>query len=96
MPMVWDGIPLLRRSRIRARVSIGKRVPLNERALPAGDSIPLSEEEQKFRAEEGQSHVYAVMDDHFTAEPIQVDGAPFHGAVISASTYGILSCGCVL
>lgn len=66
----------------RLRVSIGKRVPLSERALPAGDPIPLSEEEQKFRAEEGQSHVYAVMDDHFTAEPIQVDGAPFHGAVI--------------
>ncbi len=65
----------------KVRVSVGKRVILNERALPTGELRPLSEEEEKFR-QEGQSPVYADMDDHFTAEPILVDGKPFHGAVL--------------
>lgn len=67
----------------KVRISLGKRVVLNERALPSGEVRELSDEEKLFRAECGQSPVYAVMDDHFTMEPIEVDGKPFHGAVIS-------------
>ena len=72
----------------RVRISLGKRVVLNERALPTGELKELSEEEEKFRSEEGQSPVYAVMDDHFTAEPIQVNGKPFHGAVLTHGENG--------
>ena len=66
----------------RVRISLGRRVLLNGRALPTGELRDLSEEEKMFRSEEGQSPVYAAMDDHFTAEPIQVNGEPFHGAVL--------------
>ncbi len=67
---------------VRCRISLGQRILLNERMLPTGELRALSEEEQKFREAEGQSPLYAPMDDHFTAEPILVDGKPFHGAVL--------------
>lgn len=71
------------------RISLGQRVVLNERALPTGELRELSDAEKLFRGEEGQSPVYAVMDDHFTAEPIEVDGKPFHGAVIQNGSHKV-------
>ena len=65
----------------RIRVSVGKRILVNERMLPNGEVRELSEAERPFRAE-GQTPVAWDMDDHYTVEPIEVNGKPFHGAVI--------------
>ena len=67
------------------RVSVGKRVALNERQLPSGEILELSEDEQKMRTD-GMSPVYAEMDDHFTAKPLD-DG--FHGAQIIHPDEGV-------
>ncbi len=67
----------------KVRVSVGKRVQVSERMLPTGVLLPLSADEEAFRSEEGGNVLYAEMDDHFTAEPIALDGKPFHGAVLT-------------
>ncbi len=59
----------------KMRVSVKERVQLSDRMLPTGRLLPLSDDEKTMRTT-GLSPLYAVMDDHFTAEPI--DG--FHGA----------------
>ena len=57
---------------------MGERVELSDRGLDRC-GFPLSDDEIKFR-NEGQSPLYAVMDDHYTINPIEKDGELFHGA----------------
>lgn len=66
----------------KVRVSVGKRILMSERMLPTGEVRSLNEEEQRLRAE-GLEPVAWSMDDHYTAEPIEEAGRPFHGAVIT-------------
>ncbi len=63
------------------RVSVGKRILMSERMLPTGELRELNEEEACLRAR-GLTPVAWSMDDHYTVEPIEVKGKPFHGAVI--------------
>ena len=65
----------------KIRVSIGKRIEVNERMLPTGVVRDLNEGERAFR-EEGQSPVAWDMDDHYTVQTIETDGKPFHGAIL--------------
>ena len=63
------------------RVSVGRRILMGERMLPTGELRELNEEEARLRAE-GLTPVAWSMDDHYTAEPMEVDGKPFHGAIV--------------
>ncbi len=63
------------------RISVGKRILMSERMLPTGEVRELNEEEARFRAE-GLMPVAWSMDDHYTAEPIEENGKPFHGAIV--------------
>lgn len=63
------------------RISVGKRILMSERMLPTGELRELNEDEARLRAK-GLTPVAWSMDDHYTAEPIEVDGKPFHGAVV--------------
>ena len=74
---------------VRARVSVGERIPFNERALPSGEVRPLSEDEQNWRAAGGQSITYKWMDEHFTNKPLTIDGKPFYGAILEDAAAGL-------
>jgi len=50
------------------RMTIGKRVELNERMLPTGKLLELSEDEEKLRTS-GISPYFSPLDNHYTAEP---------------------------
>ena len=63
------------------RLSVGKRILMSERMLPTGEVRELNEEEARLRAK-GLTPIAWSMDDHYTAEPIEKDGKPFHGAIV--------------
>ncbi len=63
------------------RISVGKRILMSERMLPTGEVRELNEEEARLRAE-GLTPIAWSMDDHYTAEPIEENGKPFHGAIV--------------
>ena len=63
------------------RLSVGKRVLMSERMLPTGEVRELNEDEARLRAK-GLTPVAWSMDDHYTAEPIEKDAVPFHGAIV--------------
>lgn len=63
---------------VRCRISVGKRILLSERMLPTGEVRDLNDAERMLRSEEGQSPLYANLDDHFTVEPL----GTFHGAIL--------------
>ena len=65
-------------------IAVGNRVEMSERILPTGNLLPLSEDEQKLRAE-GLNPVYAEMDDHFTAKPF---ASGINGAVLTHKEEG--------
>ena len=67
-----------------------QRILLDDRMLPTGKVRALDEAEQKLRSDEGQSPLYKDLDDHFTAEPILVDGKLFHGAILTSADRRIL------
>lgn len=65
----------------KVKLSVGKRIEVNERMLPNGIVRELSEEEAAFRGE-GMDPMAWSMDDHYTVKPLLVDGKEFHGALI--------------
>lgn len=67
----------------RVQISFGKEIELTERSLPTGRLLELDEELAKFRTPEGQTPLYRVFDNHFTAEPFEKDGKPFHGVILT-------------
>lgn len=52
----------------RIKVTIGERIELDERSLPTGNLLPLSEEEQALKTE-GTYPYFAALDNHYTAVP---------------------------
>lgn len=76
-------------SGVRFRASVGRRVLLSERMLPTGEVRELDHEEQQIRAAEGQSPMYRELDDHFTALPLEMNGKPFHGAILEDPAAGV-------
>lgn len=65
----------------RIHISVKERILMSERMLPTGQVRPLNEQEQRFRAQGLEPDAWS-MDDHYTAEPLQEEGRPFHGAII--------------
>ena len=63
------------------RISVGKRILMSDRMLPTGEVRDLNEEEARLRAK-GLTPIAWSMDDHYTAEPIEENGKPFHGAIV--------------
>ncbi len=63
------------------RISVGKRILMSDRMLPTGEVRELNEEEARLRAK-GLTPIAWSMDDHYTAEPIEENGKPFHGAIV--------------
>jgi len=63
------------------RISVGKRILMSDRMLPTGEVRDLNEEEARLRAK-GLTPIAWFMDDHYTAEPIEENGKPFHGAIV--------------
>lgn len=49
-------------------MTIGERWELNKRMLPTGKYLPLSEDEQKMKAD-GVTPFFAMLDNHYTAAP---------------------------
>ena len=76
----WD---LNKAKDAKVRVSVGKRIMVDDRMLPTGEVKDLIPEEAEFRSEAGGSPLFRIMDDHYTVEPIERDGKPFHGAVLT-------------
>lgn len=73
----------------RIRLSVGKRILMSERMLPTGELRDLNQEEAPLRGQ-GLTPIAWSMDDHYTAEPIEKDGKPFHGAIIERNDGRIL------
>jgi aldose 1-epimerase len=63
------------------KASVGKRWLLNERMLPTGEFAELDADEMKFRTS-GTSPSEIIMDNHYTAEPLEIKGIKFNGAII--------------
>ena len=66
----------------RVLLSVGKRIEVTDRMLPSGVVRELSEEEAPLR-KEGLDPMAWEMDDHYTVKALEIDGKPFHGALIS-------------
>jgi aldose 1-epimerase len=73
--------PESREEDYRIRVSAGKRWILNDRLLPTGNFKDLDDIEKKFKTT-GISPSEIIMDNHYTAEPFDINGTFFHGALI--------------
>lgn len=69
------------------RMSVGKRWELDERTLPTGNLLDLTEKEAKLRTEgikpTGEAYELAL-----TNEPLEVDGKPFNGTIITDTKNG--------
>lgn len=65
----------------KIKVSVGQRIEVNERMLPSGVVRDLNEKEKNLR-EEGLEPMMWSMDDHYTVEPLFIDGEAFHGAIL--------------
>ncbi|MBO4887635.1 MAG: aldose 1-epimerase [Firmicutes bacterium] len=65
----------------RILLSVGKRIEVDDRMLPTDVVRELNEEESKLR-EGGLDPMTWSMDDHYTAEDLEINGVSFHGGVI--------------
>ncbi len=64
------------------RVAVGEQVELNERNLPTGRKLPLTEQFAKLREGGLQVTDCAPIEAGFTMREIDVDGKPYRGAVV--------------
>ncbi len=71
----------------RLRLSAGKRWELSERLLPTGKLLDLTPEEALLRTE-GILPVGYAIEAAYLAEPIEVDGKPYNGAVLTDTKTG--------
>lgn len=79
LPFIAGGDP----AAYRLRLSVGERWELNERTLPTGKLLSLSDFEQGLRSAEGVSPIGQPIESAFTAKPLELDGKPFNGAILS-------------
>lgn len=73
----------------RMRVAVGEQCELSERNLPTGKRLPLNEQFTKFRNEGLQVTDCEALEAGFTAQPIEVDGKEFLGAVVENIKTGV-------
>lgn len=71
------------------RVAVGEQVELNERNLPTGRTLPLTEQFARLR--EGGLQVTACdpIEAGFTLREIDVDGKPYRGALVENTRTGV-------
>ncbi|HIW66051.1 MAG TPA: aldose 1-epimerase [Candidatus Alistipes intestinipullorum] len=71
------------------RVAVGEQAELNDRSLPTGRLLPLSEQFARLR--EGGLRVTgcAPIEAGFTLREIEVDGAPYRGALVENLRTGV-------
>lgn len=72
----------------RLRLSVGERWELNERTLPTGKFLPLSDFEKGLRSPEGILPIGQPIESAFTAEPLTIDGKPYNGAILTDTASG--------
>jgi len=77
-----------RKSDYKLRLSVGKRWELSERGLPTGTLLDLSDEELLLRGG-GLNPTGKAIEWALTAEPIEVDGKMFNGAILEDQKMGI-------
>jgi len=71
------------------RVAVGEQVELNERNLPTGRKLPLTEQFAKLREGGLQVTDCAPIEAGFTMREIDVDGKPYRGAVVENKQTGV-------
>lgn len=71
------------------RVAVGEQVELNERNLPTGHKLPLTEQFAKLRDGGLQVTDCAPIEAGFTLREIDVDGKPYRGAVVKNKRTGV-------
>jgi aldose 1-epimerase len=70
------------KSDYKLRLSVGKRWELNDRSLPTGNLLDLNEEETLLR-NVGINPTGKPIEIALTDQEIQVNGKPFHGAILT-------------
>lgn len=73
----------------RMRLSVGQEWELSERTLPTEKLLPLNEQTALLRTAEGMKPVGTPIEIAFTAQPIEVDGKPYNGAIITDTASGV-------
>lgn len=73
----------------RMFVSVGEKWALNERVLPTGDFVELTEEEKEYRGKGVPPVGHVIADQHFTSRPLRVNNKDFNGAIIEDLSRGI-------
>lgn len=71
------------------RVAVGEQVELNERNLPTGRKLPLTEQFTQLRDEGLQVTNTAPIEAGFTLREIDVDGRPYRGALVENKRTGV-------
>ncbi len=69
-------------------LSAGKRLELDARHLPKGHYLPDSDQELDLREGSCPAGGFPISA-HYAAEPLRVDGRPFHGAVLTDTVSGV-------
>lgn len=85
VPFTTDGNP----DDYRLRLSVGKIWELSERGLPTGNLLELSPATSLLRSPKGMKPTGAPMEWAMTDESIEVDGKPYHGAIMTDTASGI-------
>jgi len=71
------------------RVAVGEQVELNDRNLPTGRKLPLSEQFSRLREGGLQVTECAPIEAGFTLREIDVDGKPYRGALVENKKTGV-------
>lgn len=74
------------------RAAVGEEVELNDRKLPTGRKLPLSEQFAKLREDGLQVTDCEAIESTFTVRAIEVDGKPFRGALVENLRTGVRTC----
>ncbi len=70
------------------RFSAGERWEVNEKMLPTGVLLPLSEQEEKFRFS-GVTLAGCTLSGQYRVDPIVINDREFHGAIIEDKSNGL-------
>lgn len=73
------------------RIAVGEQIEVNDRDLPTGRKLPLSERFVKFREGGLQVTECPPIEAAFTVREINVDGKPFRGALVENLKTGVRS-----
>jgi aldose 1-epimerase len=72
-------------------MSVGQRWEINDRGLPTGKLLPLSDTEQQLRTT-GLKPTGTAIEWALNAKPLEVDGKPYNGAILKDEAKGVTLC----